>query len=207
MGSETLEQQFKAVQGETKKSHVLEWGDKSFVNEDIGEFQANSPKPEEVDLKGSKWGIFKQFAKAVYTGAVSNPKEVERKNKFAVDSRDIKLTYLYTLVMREPTPENHQALADEIAYRMKVDKTFGEIYPQFMSAVKTGEYPAITEWDCYKQMIEDFEENCFKVDDYAMKYLGAMVHQCQGQNSTPELMAQGMLSTKAKMAEVCKTIA
>jgi hypothetical protein len=34
----------------------------------------------------------------------------ERKNTFAVDSRDIKLHFLYNKVMKNATPENHAAL-------------------------------------------------------------------------------------------------
>jgi legumain len=41
MGSETIEMQFDSVQKSTNKSHVLEWGDKTFTGEDIGEFQSN----------------------------------------------------------------------------------------------------------------------------------------------------------------------
>lgn len=34
----------------------------------------------------------------------------ERKNFFAVDSRDIKLHYFYNRVMKNPTKENNEAL-------------------------------------------------------------------------------------------------
>ena len=37
-----------------------------------------------------------------------------RKNKFAVDSRDIKLHNLYSAVMRDPSKENHEALTAEL---------------------------------------------------------------------------------------------
>jgi hypothetical protein len=103
--------------------------------------------------------------------------------------------------MRDPTPENHLALKKEIDFRMKVDKTFADIFPQYMSAVKNGEYPKITQWGCYKEMIEQFEETCFKLDDYAMKYLGAMVHQCESQAANGG--GYMMKNIKAKMASSC----
>ena len=87
--------------------------------------------------------------------------------------------------MRDPSPANHKALSEEIDFRMKVDDTFNKLFPQFMSAVKDGEYPKITEWSCYKDLIDTFQRTCFTIDDYAMKYLGAMVHQCQSQAATP----------------------
>lgn len=37
-----------------------------------------------------------------------------RKNKFAVDSRDIKLHILYSAVMRDPSKKNHEALMAEL---------------------------------------------------------------------------------------------
>merc|ERR1719230_1765464 len=90
MGTETLAMQFNTVQRETNKSHVLEWGDKSFTGEDIGEFQANSV--EEIASKKSKWGLFKNVLKQVVKDAIDyDAFTAERKNKFAVDSRDVKL--------------------------------------------------------------------------------------------------------------------
>jgi hypothetical protein len=116
----------------------------------------------------------------------------ERKNKFAVDSRDIKLHYLYTQVMEDPSTENHKALAKEISHRMKVDKTFNEIFPQYMSMVKEGQMPPITEWGCYKKMVDDFQDKCFDIGEYAMKYMGAFIAHCEEHASTPELMEKGM---------------
>jgi hypothetical protein len=86
---------------------------------------------------------------------------------------------------------------------MKVDKTFDQIFPQFMAATKEGKYPPITEWTCYENLMDEFEKKCFKVDDYAMKYLASMVLACQGMNQTPQTMLEGMVSFKGKMDEVC----
>lgn len=121
MGTETIAMQFEAVQKQTAKSHVLEWGDKSFTGEDIGEFQSGS-----IDTKKKNgWGLFKNIAKRLVKDAVDYDQwSSKRKNKFAVDSRDIKLNYLYTKVMRDPSTENHKELAKEIEWRMNVDKTF-----------------------------------------------------------------------------------
>jgi hypothetical protein len=133
--------------------------------------------------------------------------DAERKNKFAVDSRDIKLHYLYNQVMTDATPENHQALAEEIAHRMKIDKIFNEVFPQYMSAVKAGENPPITEWGCYKKMIEEFKATCLGEDadsEYAMKYLGAFAHECHAIGGKPQSMLEGMVDVNAKMVQACK---
>ena len=65
---------------------------------------------------------------------------IERKNTFAVDSRDIKLHYYYNLVMVDPTPENHAALQAELAHRMHIDATFDKMFDaELMEKVRAGE--------------------------------------------------------------------
>jgi len=54
----------------------------------------------------------------------SDSSETERKNKFAVDSRDINLHVLYQRVMRDPSEENHKLLKAELENRMRVDSIF-----------------------------------------------------------------------------------
>lgn len=102
------------------------------------------------------------------------------KNEFAVDSRDIKLHYLYNKVMQESTPENHKALQEELDHRMKVDKIFEEAFPRHMEAVKNNTTPLPTDFDCYRKLVETYEAQCEKMDDYSLKYMKAFVAECEG---------------------------
>lgn len=55
--------------------------------------------------------------------------KAERKAVSSVDSRDVKLHYLYNLVKDEPTAENYQAIQDELNHRQKIDSIFNNVFP------------------------------------------------------------------------------
>ena len=124
--------------------------------------------------------------------------DAQRKAKFAVDSRDVKLHYLYNMVMREATPENHAALMNEVNYRMKVDDIFKTLNPNFT----LGTQPTNIDFDCYREMIGEFENTCFPFEEYSMKYMGQLVHECEGFRFFPEAKE----TMKARFAEVCGNI-
>ena len=42
IGKETLQEQYNTVKKETKRSHVLQWGDLSFSSEAIGDFESGN---------------------------------------------------------------------------------------------------------------------------------------------------------------------
>lgn len=110
LGVETLDTQFETVKHQTNKSHVLQWGDLSITNEFIGEFEAGDYKPSK-----SIWSAFKSAGKAYLKDQFGYmTKEVQQKNDFAVGVRDVKLHYLYSRVVNEPSIENQEALKAEL---------------------------------------------------------------------------------------------
>jgi len=128
--TETLNDQYQTVKAETTKSHVLQWGDVSFTNELAAEFETGAPEALQTP---TMWQQMKHIGKQGLRQVSGWDKfEAKRKNDFAVDSRDIQLHYRYARVMENPSKENHQALLEEIAMRMKIDKIFEEAYPQHM---------------------------------------------------------------------------
>lgn len=123
----------------------------------------------------------------------------ERKNEFAVDSRDIALHYYYNKVMRDPSPENHKALQAEITHRLEVDALFDRIFDaDHMESVRSGETAVIQNFDCYRSMIETFEEKCEKFDDYSLKYAKAFVHECE-----TNTYKEGLESSLDKITNAC----
>ena len=118
--------------------------------------------------------------------------------KNAVDSRDVQLHYLYNLVMTEPSAENHQALMDEINYRMQVDETFKALNPNFT----VGSQPSKIDFECYRELIDEFEAACFPLEEYSLKYAGQLVHECEGFHYFPEAKEQVI----ARFSEVCDQI-
>lgn len=100
--------------------------------------------------------------------------------------------------MREPTTENHQALAVELAHRMKMDKIFEEAFPAHMEGIKNGAKYLPTDFECYKNLMNKFEEKCEKLDDYSLKYAKAFVQECE-----TNTYKEGLESSLAKIYNAC----
>jgi len=193
--TETLQEQFKNVKKLTTKSPVLQWGQTNFTSEPIADFQSNSDATP-TDF----WGQMIHSGLEFIDDALSiDQYEMERKNTFAVDSRDIKLHYYYNKVMKNPTPENHAALEAEIDHRMKIDQIFETAFGQeHMDIVRAGETAQVQNYDCYRTLINQFESQCEKLDDYSLKYAKALVHECE--TNTYKL---GLESSLEKINNAC----
>lgn len=149
----------------------------------------------------SWWDVLKKEGKKQLKDTIKwDQYKSKEKNQFAVDSRDIKLHYLYNKVMRDPTPENHQALLKEIQHRMKVDKIFTDAFPHQMEAMKNKNSPHVTNFECYRDYIAFFKEKCGDISEYSMKYLQAIVGECENFGSYPEFLKR----SKDKLEKACK---
>lgn len=191
--------QYDSVKEKTKKSHVLQWGDiETIAPEAICEFEADkcsSPK--------DFWTAFKTIGKDLIKDQIGwEGAETARKNDFAVDVRDINLHYLYSKVVTDPSTENQKALMDELDHRLTIDKRFDTLFPTFNEQVKKREFPlpeTDEDHDCYKNLINIYEENCGASDTYTMKYYGNFLHQCQA----IKYYAAALDDYKVKMGQVC----
>ena len=194
MVMETLQSQYNTVQKETTKSHVLQWGELSFVNETISEFEASIPMEKKFHHKKEKkhsfWHNLKNAAKDILQDVFVDQKDIDRKNEFAVDSRDIQLHYLYNLVISEPSRENSEALQKEITHRMEVDSRFETLFPQHVEAVKSNTTPLPTDFECYRKLVDTYENSCEKMDEYSLKHMKYFVAECEGMKSVPEASAK-----------------
>ena len=65
--------------------------------------------------------------------------------------------------------------------------------------------PLPTDFECYRSMIEAYEENCFDQDEYSLRYFKAFVHECEAMTNFPE-GASFINATLAKFEEVCKNL-
>jgi hypothetical protein len=119
------------------------------------------------------------------------------KNQFAVDSRDMTLHYLYNMVMHEPTQENHMALQNEITHRIRIDTIFKKTFGNHMADMETIGAPK--DFECYRELIDHFETNCEKLDDYSLKYAKLISAECDVVRSYPEALN----ATKARIEETC----
>jgi legumain len=193
MNTETLEDQYKTVQKLTAKSHVLQFGQLSLDTEPIADFQSGTDAVAEQDW----WKVLKNKGKMHWEHFTQEFDE--RKSTYAVDSRDIKMHYLYNKVMQEATPENHQALQDEITHRMKVDSTMEALFGHHFEAMKNGTTPNPTDFECYRKLINRYEEQCESLDDYSLKYLKTFAAECEAIKAYPAALD----ATMHRLDKVC----
>lgn len=194
MGSETLLTQYNTVKKETSRSHVLQWGELDWDTEPIGDFQSGL-----IDSIKKKdfWHNLKHIGKAIFKDAVHWDEAISKeKNDFAVDSRDVKLHYLYQKVKEDPSIDNMDALQAELKYRTEVDTLFKEMFPVHMQAIKDKTYPAPTDFQCLRDLIDSYEGTCGKLNDYSLKWVAAFSAECEGTKSFPEQREESIKKIK-----------
>jgi hypothetical protein len=96
------------------------------------------------------------------------------------------------MVLNEPTTENYEGLNKEIAHRMKVDKIFETAFPAHMEGIKKGDKYLPTDFECYRKMIAQYENDCEPISDYSLKYLKAFVAECEALKVYPEFQAESL---------------
>lgn len=189
--TETLQDQFTTVKTKTTRSPVLQWGELDWTDEPIGVFQGSDD-----DMSRDIWSVFSMTAENIAKDALEwNEAEGQEKAMFAVDSRDVNLHYAYQAVLADPTPENHQLLMDEIEHRMTVDAVFKELNENY----RVGTQPTNIDFECYRELVQEFESSCFDFEEYSMKYMGQLVNECAGLSYYPEAKSQVI----ARFGEVC----
>lgn len=195
MGVETLQNQYDTVKAETNKSHVLQWGQLSIADEVVGEFESG-----DYQTPSSLWAGLKEVGRNVVNGLGYPTAETQRKNDFAVDARDIDLHYLYRQVMEDPSIENQEALKGELSKRLRIDSLFKDVASKILDDIDNGALSTVpTDFDCYRDLIENFEKSCGEADTYTMKYFKVFAAQCDVAAKYPPA-AQGF---KAEIAEAC----
>ena len=165
MDSETLSTQYDTVKTETTRSPVLKFGDFSFNNEAIGEFEGVVEASSD-DLWIQSW---------LNRGVALFDAEPQRASAEHVDQRDHMLHYLSNKVMTEGGDENHAALLEEVTLRSFYDNTFQAAFPGLLLEELETE---LEDYDCYRFLIDSFEQSCGKFNDYGFKYARYLRHTC-----------------------------
>lgn len=156
--SETLDTQFDAVLKRTDQSHVMKFGDMHFTSEVIGNFQGV------CDTKST----LSNFLRSI--------RSVEPTKKYAsVESRDIKMDYLYNKYLRTNSHEDAQELQAEIANRQMIEERFNKL--RLSAGIMMEEKPKVQDFDCYKSVVETYESKC-GLDEYDLKFLHNFVSLC-----------------------------
>ena len=184
MDSESLTTQYNNVKTKTTRSPVLKFGDFSFMDQGIGEFEGVLS-----DTSDELWvqRLMKKMPAIFSTGEESNSTQ-------HVNQRDHMLHYLYNKVVTEGGDENHAALMNEIALRSYYDNLFSEVFPGLQEEdLET----KLTDYDCYRFLIDSFENDCGKFSEYGFKYAKYLSHTCTV--GDPEMIGD----TAQKIQNIC----
>ena len=157
--SETLDTQFDTVLKRTTKSHVMKFGTMDFTSEPIGNFQGV------CDAKQTLSNFLRSVQKTEFTT-----------NDFsAVESRDIKMHYLYNKYMRSNSHEDAEELQAEIMNRQIIEERHNRL--RLAAGIQFEEHPQVLNTECYKALIETYENKC-GLDEYDLKFFGNFVNLC-----------------------------
>jgi len=165
IGTETVGQQYKKLVKAVSKSHVQQYGVKSFDSEPIGDFQGNKGEliPTDdipIDMEGN-----------------------------GVDSRLVAVHQAYYQIARAETAEKRKEAEKELyailAQRHTADEKFEKIAQAACESasclaeeVLEGEVEALTHPDCHEAALEMVSAKCGSFTDYSLRYSRLFANLC-----------------------------
>jgi legumain len=165
MGTETLDTQYHTVLTETTKSPVEIFGDLSFKSYPIGDFEG-------ILTPNSQEGFLQSFQREMHGLFEDEPTP---KSTQHVNQRDSRLHYLYGKVTSDGGEYAHGALIEELEGRDRYNTFFREVYPEIDTMEINGD---LKNYDCYRHLIDTFEQGCGKFSEYGMKFMRYFAHTC-----------------------------
>merc|ERR1712039_688110 len=172
IGTETIAQQVAKVTAAVTKSHVQQYGVKTFDSEPIGDFQGNDAM--EVQAVSS-------------TASEGN----------GVNSREVEVHQAYYKVLRAQTPQERKLAEEELASvlsrRRAADLKFGVI----ASTVAHGNETLAQEMlegdisffdaACHQAMIRKAVDHCGSFTDYSLRYSRLFANLCASNAKTEDV--------------------
>ena len=111
----------------------------------------------------------------------------------AIEQRDASLLYYHTKYMSAPKEQKAEALArynEQLESRMRIDNamtsiaaTVGHELNELMERTEQ-----VNDWDCYKQSVAGYTEECGNLGQYGMKYGKAIVNMCNAGVASQEFV-------------------
>jgi len=176
----TLQDQFVAVQKLTTMSRVMQWGDVTFTNMTLGDFQgqtsevATSVAVEEEEFSGAE--------PMGYTAQ-------ELREMSAVKTYDIPMHLAYYSYLRHDglnMGENHQLLTTlitELKDRKATDEMFMSLTsklagPRAQAVMNARQGAATPNWECLAVAQQAYVVHCGEFTDYSRKYVRVLNNLC-----------------------------
>lgn len=173
---ESLETQYEHVQVNTKKSQAQRYGTIDFSNKDIGQYQGNHVEEDLSFIKLKSY--YKKMKEYFLQGKEENDDEYLKKAKLSViNSRDVKLRYLYNKAERENTQESSDAYMAEVSHIYKTEKIFNN-FKRTLGLEEEFEVKEI-KFDCLKSAVKIYKEVCNHWGEYDLKYVRYLAKACE----------------------------
>jgi len=191
---ESLATQFTTVKKLTTQSHVQEYGTKTFKAEPVADFQGNDDAPAmEVEAKPANnfMDLVDKFMNEYETWAEDAPAatRVSTSTTGTVDSRDVKLQYLTSKLMKDlDNAVLQQRVIEEITHRKKMEQVFASFTNQTNTTNASSAGPI--EFECYRAAMSGFRRQCFNggmVSDYGLKFAKHLVAGCSAGVTAEEM--------------------
>jgi len=182
---ETIKDQFTAILKKVTLSHPMEWGDKSYeAKELITDFQGNTDSLSPLDnLSTGLKGMVKEFF-GMKQESLSEEylAYLDLAKKSAVDSREIKINYLYNKAFKSGNDADSMELSAELHHRNVVDTLFKEIALRLKLKV-LGEKNDNIQFECLRNSVNHFKLVCQNFSEYTLKYVQYLSIACKNNTS------------------------
>lgn len=107
---------------------------------------------------------------------LESPVEDKRKHISTVSSRDARFHHLYAHLQEKGGHKLHLDMTSELTARMRIDHVFEDFMPKHLRASGS---VVPTNFECLKDLIDTYEEECGKLGDYGLKYVKYFVQTCE----------------------------
>ncbi|KAI4311338.1 hypothetical protein MLD38_036243 [Melastoma candidum] len=174
--SETLKQQYDLVKKRTNLSHVMQYGYMGMVSNFLSSYMGESSTKVFSPVDS-----IQEAASALATTSGS-----------AVSQRDADLIYYQHKLKNAPAGsvqsiEAQKRLNAEIARRQKEDSNINLIVKLLLgdaksssafNAVRPAGQALVNDWDCFKSLVNTYQQRCGRLSTYGKKYTGVMANLC-----------------------------
>lgn len=151
----------------------MRYGSLDFTNEVIGDFEG--------DLDLAEVFFEKLFMRKLNSHEHNHEQVVvsdKSKHISTIDVRDAKMHHLYAKVSTTGNHKAHIDLSTEINHRMRTDHVFEEFREMSASNGDETAY-APKDFDCLRMLVDTYEQECGRFDDYSLKYVKYLVNECE----------------------------
>jgi legumain len=182
--SETLEIQYENVKTKTKNSEVHQYGDLSYVNETIGDFQGHIRSKSFVEKMKEMYEKAKQKIKEAFSPKKEDDSQKKKEEEYLlyleeaknsrVNSRDVKLRYLYEKAERKNDLKSQDEYLNELRHIREADS----IFKTFDAVMSVGVNVDQINFDCLKSAVKAYKSIC-QWGEYDLKYVRNIASACQ----------------------------